>query len=457
MADENLYVEVKIDELTKSVVRHKETMEKLHNKHQKIVDLQQGTELVAEELNGEKNKMIEAVLHLKLLLEEYGISKLTELTGRILGALEGFNVLSSDYTKFSEQMDKYIKCLGKRHEIDNQAAGRLWNNIKMGYYPTDPANLQYIKNALKFPDTQVNLLDPCCGCGKALAQLAEGVNAETYGIELDEARAEEARKRLSRIGKGSFFGSRISHEAFHLLYLNPPYITTYIDGFNVRNEKKFLIDAMYHLMYGGILIYVIPFYRITPDIARILADNFDSISVYKFVGPEFQRFKQVTVLGIRIKKRNGSELAEKLVRHALYPETIPCIDTAGKEIYKLPAVQTKVLLFKGAMFDVAELAEQLKASNTIEKLFKDNALDSSGKRPLLPFTIGQIGLIGGSGLIDGYINCSVPHVLKGQVIKERKEMDRKEDFKGRTTELTEVVVNKMNLKVLTIDGVKTLS
>ena len=37
------------------------------------------------------------------------------------------------------------------------------------------------------------------------------------------AGAEEAQSRLHRIAVGSFFFSRVSHEAFHLLFLNPPY------------------------------------------------------------------------------------------------------------------------------------------------------------------------------------------------------------------------------------------
>lgn len=79
---------------------------------------------------------------------------------------------------------------------------------------------------IRFPDgVTTNLFDPCCGCGKALRQLAQGNNCYAYGVELDESRAEEAQTRLHRVGFGSFFYSRISHEAFHLLFLNPPYLS----------------------------------------------------------------------------------------------------------------------------------------------------------------------------------------------------------------------------------------
>lgn len=52
------------------------------------------------------------------------------------------------------------------------------------------------------------------------------------------------------------------------------------------------------------------------------------------------------------------------------------IETA---IYPLPTVTKKVELFKGAVFDVAELAEQLKASDSHDILFKKSGLDSLEK------------------------------------------------------------------------------
>ena len=42
--------------------------------------------------------------------------------------------------------------------------------------------------------------------------------------------------------------------------------------------------------------------------------------------------------------------------------------------------------------------------------------------PLLPLNIGQVGLIGGSGLINGYVDCENRTVIKGRVIKEVKSM-----------------------------------
>ena len=60
-------------------------------------------------------------------------------------------------------------------------------------------------------------------------------------------------------------------------------------------------------MYGGLLIYVIPYYRLTPDICRVLVDNFNDLSVWRFTESEFKQFKQVAIFGVR--KHRDTEYA----------------------------------------------------------------------------------------------------------------------------------------------------
>ena len=44
------------------------------------------------------------------------------------------------------------------------------------------------------------------------------------------------------------------------------------------------------LMDGGLLIYIIPYYRATPDICLALCENFDNLQVFRFMDKEFERF-----------------------------------------------------------------------------------------------------------------------------------------------------------------------
>ena len=51
------------------------------------------------------------------------------------------------------------------------------------------------------------------------------VSEEMKDRETNAGGPEEAQTRLHRVGIGSFFFSRVSHEVFHLLFLNPPYLS----------------------------------------------------------------------------------------------------------------------------------------------------------------------------------------------------------------------------------------
>ena len=86
-------------------------------------------------------------------------------------------------------------------------------------------------------------------------------------------------------------------------------------------------------MYGGLLIYVIPYYRLTSDICRILVDNFDKLSVWRFADAEFKKFKQVAVMGIR--KKRGTELQDTLwlEQYAYAPASIPLLSQLPESRY----------------------------------------------------------------------------------------------------------------------------
>jgi hypothetical protein len=87
-------------------------------------------------------------------------------------------------------------------------------------------------------------------------------------------------------------------------------------------------------------------------------------------------------------------------------------------------------------------------------------LDSRYKRPLLPLNIGQVGLIGGSGLINGLVECETPHIIKGRIVKEKivnKEENRNSKGELMSTTVFETHSNKMIFNLLTPQGFVSLS
>lgn len=408
---------------------------------------------VYSELGELKKRVLSAVMGLQLLFSESDMAKEADYCNKLYDAVMKYQLMTTDYSKLLAALNTLLNVIPQNETTNASVIGRLMNNVKMGYYPTDLDHVSMIKNALVFPDNKVNVLDPCCGCGLALERLADGEKAETYGVELDESRGSDAETRLDRVGFGSFFHSRVSHEAFHALFLNPPYLSVINEtGSKARSEKRFLVESLYHLMIGGVLIYIVPYYRLTSDICRVICDNFENLSIYRFLDKEFSRFSQIVLFGTRKKKSDGSQLAEQLSLYAMRPERIPMIDTLSPGKYSLPDVDKRVEIFKGAVFNLGELERQLAQSKSIDALFEKSRIDAMEKRPLLPLNIGQVGLIGGSGLINGYVDCEHPHLIKGRIIKEIKYREDKEE--GTRTETR---TNRMLFNILTPDGIKNLA
>ena len=93
-------------------------------------------------------------------------------------------------------------------------------------------------------------------------------------------------------------------------------------------------------------------------------------------------------------------------------------------------------------------------------MMSHSELDSGVKRPPLPLSISQIGLIGGSGMINGLIRCDTPHVIKGRIVKVvRNETEERFSASGNYlgAEVRETITNKMIFNILTPNGFKALT
>lgn len=414
------------------------------------------------ELQNTRKMLADALAEAQLLLMEAEEYQSAAVAGQLREGLLGFNLLSNTYRPVYEALNDFAAQLPVDGTTNAQVVGRLMSNIKMGYYPTDPDNIDLILKGVRFPEgVTTNLLDPCCGCGKALRQIANGNNCYTYGVELDEYRAEEAQTRLHRVGFGSFFYSRVSHEAFHLLFLNPPYLSVLNEGGGrARHEKRFLIESLGSLAYGGLLVYVIPYYRLTPDICRVLVDNFENLGVWRFTNAEFKKFKQVAVMGTRKRKDVEPRDTQWLEWFAVHPGSIPSLTELPEGRYALPARPLEVGTFMGERFNQKELERQLSRSDSFQRMMARSELDSGVKRPPLPLSISQIGLIGGSGMINGLIQCDTPHIIKGRVVKvTRNETEERFSHSGKHigSEIHETITNKMIFNILTPNGFRALT
>ncbi len=181
---------------------------------------------------------------------------------------------------------------------------RLQGQAQLGYFPTPPSQIELIATWLQHtgtPGSLTRVLDPCAGQGEALANLSIrlGKGIQTYGIELSPQRAEQAIQVLDQVLPTGFENTLLTEETFSLVLLNPPYDGESMTGGGQRMEYTFLTPSTRLLVRGGVLVYIIPETRISPEIAKHLAGWYDDLRCLRFTPGEFEIYKQVVIFGTR--------------------------------------------------------------------------------------------------------------------------------------------------------------
>ena len=216
---------------------------------------------------------------------------------------------------------------------------RLAAQSKGGFYPTPPRVVDLIAQLIRVPSGYyyrnrevLRILDPCCGAGEAVAQLAERLSepgsapVETCGVELHRDRAEQAVGRLDHTLSADLFQTSIANGAFGLAFVNPPYDH---DAEKKRTEHSFLVHCTRYLTESGLLVFIVPRRRLAVS-ARYLAAHYQRLRCWAFPDPERQVFDQVVLAGYRKMEPHLDEHAEQEVREwsegepeELYPSTYP--------------------------------------------------------------------------------------------------------------------------------------
>jgi Uncharacterised methyltransferase family (DUF6094) len=174
---------------------------------------------------------------------------------------------------------------------------RVASVVKQGFYPAPAEAIAYILRHLKIPDPppdpkfkaeDINILDPCAGEGKALAQLAEGLSdspGHVFAVELNVSRAARIAATypdVRLLGPCSFEATRITRHSFSVVYLNPTFDDEFRGG--GREEVAFLRRAIDLLVPAGILVLVCPVHQVfgAGPMCSLLDTWFDQLEVYLF-------------------------------------------------------------------------------------------------------------------------------------------------------------------------------
>jgi hypothetical protein len=275
---------------------------------------------------------------------------------------------------------------------------------KLGFFPLPLSEAKRLRNYLAF-SSQFSALDPCVGDGVAFSGLVEGALARRYGVEIDAHRAAQARTLGIEVLQANAMDVRCNAESFSLLYLNPPYDWESGQTGNQRLESVFLEHAYRWLKPEGILVFVIPQPRLK-SCARLLADHFKDIRLYRLMEPECVQYKQMVLLAVR-RKRHERPCDTALVEATEYFERLaigrelPPLTAAPESMYGVPESGPVLLSNTGIPLDeVEDLLLQSAAYRQASRILLHERSDVRG-RPLTPLHGGHVGLLCTAGLLNG--------------------------------------------------------
>jgi hypothetical protein len=281
---------------------------------------------------------------------------------------------------------------------------RFQGQAKLRFFPLPPSEAAHLRRWLSFPE-QFSALDPCVGDGAAFTTLLESSNALRYGIEIDAHRSAQARALGIDVLHGNTLDVRCATESVSLIYLNPPYDWEYSQGKNERLEFIFLQHTHRWLKCEGVLVVIVPHTRLQPC-ARLLAEHFRDIRVYRLTAPESARFKQVAILAIRRKRHDRlrdsalNETTRYLERLALQ-DHLPELEDIPETSYRVPNSGPILLANTGLPLDLMEdrLLESAAYRQAARVLIREQR--DVGGRPLTPLHGGHVGLLCTAGMLNG--------------------------------------------------------
>ncbi|MFN8472129.1 MAG: DUF6094 domain-containing protein [Anaerolineae bacterium] len=282
---------------------------------------------------------------------------------------------------------------------------RLESTAKAGYYPTPPSVAASIARHLtaeaRGGKRVIRLLDPCAGTGEAAASIAHALGAESFGIELNDERAEAARARLDHVLATSAFSIRLAHGAFSCLFVNPPYDA---DEEKRRLEHVFLTSLTRALCPRGVLVFLIPQRRLALS-ARYLAVHFTHFAAYRFPAPEYAAFGQMVLFAVRKPQSSLDATAQDQLEAWSRDALMPLPDQPDRT-FVVPALPAGDVLFASLFFDPAQaVAESQRRGVWTQPGLTEQLWPPEERpvRPLMPLRRGHLALLIAAGLLNNVV------------------------------------------------------
>lgn len=299
----------------------------------------------------------------------------------------------------------------------------------------------------------INIFFPNCFDG-TYAKNFSRENDTTYGQEAKHITS--ARAVLNRVAKGELKGSTISNNFFDALFIVPRIgYREEIDHLGVVKEPTERIEIKNTIKYlrpGGLFLITIPYTRLVPSLAMYLSKNLSNVQVVRL--PNGDKLKRITIMGTKntINSVSDKDIYNKL-KFLNYDTDTISIHDLEMHTYNLPTEELTLEFFRGSQLDIGDILDAC-ADNMLDG-FLDSQMDPlvvKDQAPLLPFNIGQVGLVLTSGCLDGVIEEmeGINHVIKGMTTKVIST--NREDVDDNTIKCTETINNQVKINIFTADG-----
>jgi hypothetical protein len=194
-------------------------------------------------------------------------------------------------------------------------------------------------------------------------------------------------------------------ESLSLLYLNPPYDFEVGQQGNKRLEQVFLEHTHRWLKGKGVLVFVLPRTQLR-SCAKLLAEHFVDMRVYRLTEPECVQYDQLVVLALRRPRHvHLSDLA--LLQAADYLRGIaqdgeiePLTEVADSS-YAVPPSTAATFKDQGIPLDkVEDLLLRSAAYRQASRVLIHEQSCIQG-RPLTPLHGGHVSLLATAGMLNG--------------------------------------------------------
>jgi hypothetical protein len=405
-----------------------------------------------------KDKINDAVDKLSFQLKDIRLS--TEFKSVYDGHKQIYNVIRGSLKTY-ESLEQIIslKPFVDMIMIDEIENTRLYDMIKaadhyyydsLDSYDMSADYLSHIYRSIKNTNG-LNIFAPNCFNGLTVSRFAKEKD-KTFGNSTNYI--SRAKELMTRVIKGELKGSHITNNYFDVVFLTPK--VTYklnTDPFGKiaePNEKVFIKNCVKYCRQDGLLVMTLPATRVDASFAfylsKVLSDN------TIIVKEPNSRLERITIIGQKhITQKSKPELYERLkyINYDQIPEAEFIIPT-----FDIPMAELTLDFFRGSTLDTDDILEATQ-SNLINSFLDSQTqpLVVKDQSPLLPFNIGQVGLVLTSGCLDGVVEevDGIYHVIKGMTTKltttqtEVSETDNK-------VKSTETISNQVKINVFTADG-----